>query len=343
MQTPTPPIDVLATFPELRALGRTATRLHPRPGDVEIVDSHIGGPLLWPAAEPWPTCGDPHMGMTDVPIPADLVDQLRALAKQRVQAHVMAPGEMELNKEIARIVGPGFVGYGSSGGGPVVGHRWEPRTREEATPLVPVAQLRADDVPDLPRPDGADLLQVLWCPFEHAQEGLTGPAVRLYWRRQADITDVLTEPPTGDVDEDGYLPEPCRVHPEQIVEYPYPDELPAGLAERVDEWEHDYQDLVMAPGWKVGGYATWNVTDLLPTPCPECDGPTNLLLTIASSEFDGDSYERWRPVEERHITWEHPDRLTIQEPTGVIVGRYGSLRIFVCPTCPGTPFHLDLQ
>ncbi|MCP2324302.1 hypothetical protein HDA40_002809 [Hamadaea flava] len=345
MHTPDPLVDVLAAFPELRALGRTATRLHPRPGKVGVADSHIGGPLLWPAAEPWPVCDDPHMGMTEVPIPADLIDRLRVLEKQRVQAHVMAPGEMELHKEIERVVGPGYMGFGGSGDGPVVGHRWGPRTPQEPTPLVAVAQLRAGDVPDLPRPGGADLLQVLWCPFEHAQDRLTGPAVRLYWRQQADIdiAGVLAEPPTGEVDNEDYLPEPCRLHPEQIVEYPYSQELPADLESRLDDWEHDYEDLVMAPGWKVGGYARWNLTDLLPTPCPECQGPTTLLLVIDSSEFDGGTYDRWRPVEEQHITWEHPDRLTVQEPTGVMVGRYGSLRVFVCPACPGAPFLVDMQ
>ena len=34
-------------------------------------------------------------------------------------------------------------------------------------PPVPVAQLLADDVPDLPFPSGTDVLQVLWCPFDH--------------------------------------------------------------------------------------------------------------------------------------------------------------------------------
>ena len=99
----------------------------------------------------------------------------------------------------------------------------------------------------------------------------------------------------------------------------------------------------MTPGWKVGGYAAWNVTDLLPTPCPSCAGPTTLLLVIASAEYDGGTRERWRPIEELDIDWSHPDRSTFQEPTGVTVGRWASLRVFVCLHCTGVPFRLDLQ
>lgn len=343
MRTPAPAVDVLAAFPELRPLGRTATRLHPRPAQVRAGDSHVGGPLLWPADEPWPVCTDVHMGMTDVPLPQELLAELREAEKQREQRHVMAPAELPLLREIERIVGPGYTGYGSLGDGPVVGHRWGPMTPDGPTPLVALAQLFAADVPDLPRPGGADLLQVLWCPFEHRLDGLTGPAVTLRWRLRAQVGEILAEPPRGAVGDEIYVPDRCRLHPEQITEYPHPDELPEGLRQAVDDWEHDYVGLVLAPGWKVGGHAGWSLTDLLPTPCPRCDGPTGLLLTIDSKEFDGGTYEQWRPVEERHIDWGHPDRRMTQEPTGVTVGRWGSLRIFLCQACPETPFLLDMQ
>ncbi|MFD8627899.1 hypothetical protein ACFV4E_29160 [Streptomyces hygroscopicus] len=51
---PPRPIDVAAVSPQLAPLARTATRLHPRPGAPTWHDSSIGGPLLWPAEEPWP-------------------------------------------------------------------------------------------------------------------------------------------------------------------------------------------------------------------------------------------------------------------------------------------------
>ncbi|MYS07021.1 hypothetical protein GTW71_11375, partial [Streptomyces sp. SID6041] len=58
--TPPRPFDVTALFPQLALLARTATRLHPRPGSPTVHDSSVGGPLLWPADEPWPYCEEPH-------------------------------------------------------------------------------------------------------------------------------------------------------------------------------------------------------------------------------------------------------------------------------------------
>ncbi|MBB4961711.1 hypothetical protein [Micromonospora polyrhachis] len=351
MITPPVPADALARLPGLAAHGRTTTRLHPRPAAVTALDSHVGGPLRWPTDEPWPTCDTPYVVRETVPIPTELVARLDAAKARRTVGHVLAEGEAEVHDEIARLVGPGFTGWGSTNGGPVVGHRYVSRPHPRPNPMVALAQLRAADVPDLPRPGGADLLQVLWCPFDH-EDTRWGPCVRLHWRREVDVTELLAEPPRGDVGNDSYLPRPCRLHPEQIVEYPYPEGLPDGLRAQVDAWEeededededYDYVDTFMAPGWKVGGYANWSVTDLLPTPCPRCAGPTVLALVIDSSEYDGGNRDRWRPVEEQGIDSSHPDWHLLQEPTGVAVGRYGALRVFVCLRCPETPFHLDVQ
>ncbi|GAA3972817.1 hypothetical protein GCM10023085_64020 [Actinomadura viridis] len=54
MRTPPPPSDITTIFPALRGYERTTTMLHPTPGDPGVRDSSIGGPLLWPADEPWP-------------------------------------------------------------------------------------------------------------------------------------------------------------------------------------------------------------------------------------------------------------------------------------------------
>jgi hypothetical protein len=347
LTTPPPPAELLARLPELDRLGRTTTRLHPRPAPVDATQSHVGGPLRWPADEPWPTCDTPHQVREEVPIPAELMERLRTAEARRTQRHVMAEGEREVADEIARLVGPGYTGWGTTNDGPVVGHRYVPRPHPRPNPMVALAQLRAEDVPDLPRPGGADLLQVLWCPFEHAQDRLWGPTVRLYWRREAEVTELLAEPPRGDVGRQGYLPTPCRLHPERVVEYPYPEELPADLAALVDAWEDDdreddgepdYVATFMAPGWKVGGYANWSLTDVAPTPCPQCAGPTSLTLVIATSEYDGESRHRWQPIEERQ-----PAGVSSAQPTGVSVGRWGSLLVFVCERCPDQPFRLHLQ
>ncbi|MET7998415.1 hypothetical protein ABZU76_46860 [Amycolatopsis sp. NPDC005232] len=43
-------------FSALIEHARTAVRLHPVHGEPAVGESHLGGPLLWPASEPWPTC-----------------------------------------------------------------------------------------------------------------------------------------------------------------------------------------------------------------------------------------------------------------------------------------------
>ncbi|MFE9423065.1 DUF1963 domain-containing protein [Kitasatospora sp. NPDC006697] len=65
--TPPRPVDVEAVFPELAPFRRTAVRLHPRAGRPTCRQSSVGGPLLWPADEPWPRCPE-HAGVAMVPV-----------------------------------------------------------------------------------------------------------------------------------------------------------------------------------------------------------------------------------------------------------------------------------
>ncbi|WP_369275518.1 hypothetical protein AB5J55_41050 [Streptomyces sp. R11] len=146
---------------------RPALRLHPRPGSPTPYDSSVGGPLLWPARQPWPYCDKWHKG-------------------------------------------------------PV-------------SPLLPVAQLYARDIPLRQSPGKNDLLRVLWCPVEHPPE--YKPPTALFWRTAADVTNVLATPPTpSEVEYDGYVPEPCVLAPEQITEYPNFLELPKDLHQHLADW-----------------------------------------------------------------------------------------------------------
>lgn len=61
--TPPRPVDIAEVFPALAPLARPAVRLHPRPGSPTVHDSSIGGPLLWPAQQPWPRCYLGHDGL----------------------------------------------------------------------------------------------------------------------------------------------------------------------------------------------------------------------------------------------------------------------------------------
>ena len=97
-----------------------------------------------------------------------------------------------------------------------------------------------------------------------------------------------------------------------------------------------------ARGWKAGGYPNWEITDLIPMDCPGCQRRMDLLLTIDSSESDGGI---WRTVEESTLRpqWADPAWEAVNEPTGVVVGRHGKLRVFACHACPGTPIRLNIQ
>jgi hypothetical protein len=110
------------------------------------------------------------------------------------------------------------------------------------------------------------------------------------------------------------------------------DLLPDDLRRRIRQWEkatgHSYQSLSIADGWKVGGYASWHLTDPHPMVC-ECGRDMRLLLTIASGEWDGSRV--WRPVEDADEDSEFHSYLSPDTPTHVTIGRGYSLWVFRCP------------
>ncbi len=56
---PPPPLDIADHFPDLVPHARSTTLLYPRAGAPGRWESSLGGPLLWPADELWPTCAAP--------------------------------------------------------------------------------------------------------------------------------------------------------------------------------------------------------------------------------------------------------------------------------------------
>ncbi|MEU8544463.1 hypothetical protein AB0C52_31475 [Streptomyces sp. NPDC048717] len=336
--TPYRPLDVTVPFPELIPWARTGTRLHPRPGAPTARESSVGGPLLWPAGETWPGCAE-HGRVSG--ISPDRVRRHRRIlreVRQRPRTEDGRPAytaeeRAELD-ELARTEGR----PDRRDGGPL--------------PLLALAQLYVRDVPDLApfAPPGTDLLQVLWCPFYEHEDGPFAhwcPYTRLFWRRAADVTDPLAVmPEPGVVGREYYVPEPCVLHPEQVIEYPYADYLPAGLVARIDAWEDElrermgdltpgYQyDLSLAPGWKAGGWESWHRTDLVRVFCDACGTEMRVLLTI-------DTYEKNRP----DCSWEPFDLPfdLLSGATGIKVGRDGEYRAFVCPADPAHPHRMRLQ
>jgi hypothetical protein len=310
--TPPRPVDIATVFPELLAYGRTTTRLHPRPGAPGRTDSSVGGPLLWPVGEPWPVCTQSHAGATAVSVAAErrrrkILAAAWARARSGCSPDLTEVERLQVEKEDFLDIGPVPV------------------------PMLAVAQLCACDIPDFAGPAGADLLQVLWCPFDHGELQL--PAIVLKWRQAADVTDVLdSQPEPVAVQQYAcYLPEPCVLHPERVLEYQYGGLLPEDLDQRIQEWEEEtglsYQyELSIADGWKAGGWADWSLTDPYPVVCDDCGQDMDLLLTIASFEWDG--VGSWRPLEDPVMG---PSVPAPNEPTQVMIGRGYSMWIFTCP------------
>src|SRR5262249_57878168 len=88
-------------------------------------------------------------------------------------------------------------------------------------PLGPVLQLYAADVPDLPFPPGTDLLQLLWCPYDH--EPYYAPRPELHWRA-TDINGLLLAyPPHPTGAPRDHSPAQCVLHPQQRIGYPHGD------------------------------------------------------------------------------------------------------------------------
>ncbi|MFI9101831.1 hypothetical protein ACIGXA_15050 [Streptomyces fildesensis] len=338
--TPERPVDVEALFPELSAHRRMGTRLHPRPGAPAPDQSSVGGPFLWPAGEDWPVCREPHpRGRGELLRDVRLRRRILAEAWSRPSASGEPEGPTDEEREVLKSLRRG---------------RHAPELADtDPIPLLAVTQLFTRDVAGLHGPGDNDLLQVFWCPFDRHGDG-QHPGLHLHWRDSAQVTEPLIEAPEPQVVGRGdYVPEPCVLHPEQVLEHEYEGLLPQGLQERLEEWEEGaeeddedeegaggptYQhDLSIPPGWKVGGFASWHLTDPTPVEC-SCGRPMELLLTIDSKEWDGGS-RSWVPIEDQPAI----DVLDANIPTQISVGRWGSLRIFTCPADPTHPHRVSLQ
>lgn len=348
--TPPRPFDIAAVFPELGPLARTAIRLHPRPGPVTWHDSSVGGPLLWPVDEPWPYCDLPHESTSDIAL-ADLRLQQRVRASEAAfpDGDPHPPHYTAEERAVRdRLDSEETWLDGSWLDGPVA--------------MVPLAQLYLRDVPVPCPPGGAgvDLLQVLWCPFDHPPEHYMPRSV-VVWRSAAAVTEVLVSPPEPPVVVEEYVPEPCVVSPEQVTEYPNLADLSKELRDRIEDWsirqaaavaveggyepypESDYgSHLSVAPGWKVGGWPMWGYADPTPQPCSVCGTETEPLLTITSSEWDAGNGS-WIPYEDQAAASCAPrDRRDMQHPTRVQIADCVTQQIYICPAAVEHP-HIELM
>ncbi|MGW3039395.1 hypothetical protein ACWC9T_04935 [Kitasatospora sp. NPDC001159] len=269
--------------------------------------------------------------MTDIaPSPAELVAAVPGLARYLRPATLLHPyAAPDADVLGGRIGGPALWPAGEPWPHCTARHpeddyelpRRAPGASAAPTALILLAHLRGEDAPHLPWPEGADRLQVLWCPNDHddiqGERFYYGPAVELHWQRAADLAPAT--PPQPQRSEKEYLPELCALRPEQLLDLPDRDELPAELNRAVEEFAErqgiEYErDLGRADGWKLGGWASWHSTDLVAIDCGRCGERMTHLLTVESGEA--------------------PD---------LSVGRHGELHVFVCPADTAHPVGLDLQ
>lgn len=341
-RTPEPSAEVTALFPGLAAFARTTFRLHPRAGDPGTGDSSVGGPLLWPAGEPWPACTGTHWGEREVQVrppgpPSASVEDMHRSALAYALEHYLGR-HLSFRPD-----------------GTVTAHVPERREPGSPYPLVAVLQLHARDVPDLPFPEGTDVLQVLWCPNRH---GFYGPKPYAFWRRAADVTSVLADPPPPvfdhDISANKHYPVPCVLYPEPVTECPDLDDLPEDLRERVSEWEDEqvgkdengdpfpgpyWTDLSTAPGTKALGWPRW-IQGPRPPDCEGCGQTMTHLATVASMEsenFDNGAGTRWKAAD---LPAQFPRNFA---PHGLMIGDVGSMYLFTCTRCPNRSLGVNVQ
>lgn len=207
---------------------------------------------------------------------------------------------------------------------------------EEPVAAVPLLQLFRRDVAQLPFPAGTDLLQVLWCPRDHADDRWpAGPKTTLVWRNSTAVTDVIGDIPVTPAHHGRYMLEPCVLHPEPgVVEFPSGGYfLPDGWNwrdrieleyEAADDDHDEMQDLFEAPGTKVGGWPSYCQQPYWPE-CEGCGGHVEYLLSVDDDESHGGDGDRWSPTGDDGTVPGNKD----------LAG--GCIQLFYCPRCPNRP------
>jgi hypothetical protein len=176
------------------------------------------------------------------------------------------------------------------------------------------------------------------------------------------VEEIERQQQVPDYADDSLFPWPCRLFPERVTEYPR--ELSEEERERLDAalalvqsstgepWELNERrelyrsELSVADGTKLQGHVRW----VQRPEGPRChDGhPMEHLLTIASAEWDGRNWRRWRAQEEQELygrLWsaEDPEAENLHRPAGLMLGDVGKVYLFICRRCEGWPIKSILQ
>ncbi|WP_435608424.1 hypothetical protein [Streptomyces sp. C10-9-1] len=354
--TPPRPVDVEALFPALAAHRRTATRLHPRQGAPTAEESSIAGPLLWPVDAPWPVCTAVHpKGRGHLLSDVRLRRRIHAGARgreytdeERLLLHGTAPGRHHPDRDavhplpllaVAQLYTRDVPDLDGPRGHDLLQVFWCPFEVHgtDRTIDVVLRWRRSGDVGAVltPQPEppvaGREECVPTACDLhpeqvvEHEYLGLLGEDLQ---HEIAEWEEGLLD---GDDDEDGTR----ASAPASYATYEeYEAAMAAARAEEPEEVDY-MSDLSIAPGWKVGGYASWHLTDPAPVDCSRCGTAMPPLLTVDAQEYDGAS-RSWLPVQDG------ADDPGVVDPVGVHLGR-GLMRIHTCPADPAHPHRLSFQ
>ena len=248
------------------------------------------------------------------------------------------------------------------------GQFWNPAsekwpTATNGSPFAPILQLRAEDAPPnwafLPE---KDLFQLFWHPSGPRPDQ---PAVR--WLKRSEAKVLGANPPLDEAAILDFVPVPCRLFPERIMEFPNLDALPKGVRERIDAWKPEPLELKpewgppdeavaftrspsgpsyfshllsTADGTKVGGYPYW-VGIPKPPSCDRCRWGMDFLLTIAAEEWTPLNWPRWMPFEEREgREATRQNEYGYRRAAGFDFGEQPKVHVWMCRRCEGWPVKL---
>lgn len=270
----------------------------------------------------------------------EIASELSSLSQQAIRLHPRPNSNTQANQSK---IGGSFLWPSNQ--------KWPTCPKERS--YIPLLQIFKKDFPSFPFPEGKDLFQLLWLPYNEEPHYFP-QSQTYYWNTNAQ--EMKEHPLTKSSDQNpNCLPRECQLHPETIQEYPSTTDLEEEhpeIAHKIQEWEqalakknspkeaYKYlglydRELSTAEGCKLGGFVHW-IQEIEVPPC-DCGSPMKHLLTISTWEFDGGNQLRWTTQEEvpnpQEVFEEFQDQdlEKIQAPLNVMLGDAGAIYYFQCP------------